>query len=419
MARNPVIRELLDRIEPPSAHGVAPDGTRVDYDGPQSNPTSDFASTERPSKSSNPHGGFDQNRGKGVGGPIASPIHGVVRGTGGPYGHIVIDEVDPVTHQYTGYTYEILHTQSQFVKEGNKVSAGDPIGLEGGVGAGIDKDTQQPILGASHAHSKLFFGTDPTPLNPLRHLYEYTHPGEQVPSLSELEPYSVPPKKGPRPDPRLSSNPWLSSDAPLGGQGPSAPSTQPPGPAQQRTSPPQATQPRTNPPPSAPISPNGSGQQSGPGSQPTWSFSPETPASLNPVADRSGTWGSVPLPGGTSTSDNPANFADRFGNWGTSPAGVLGNLRNLVPQVAPGPGKRSEMEDDAPVRVLSRANPSPPTPTSNDAPPLAPPASPALGIFSGQPMPDHAVWPSIFATGDRPSPDDDDLYQRWRRWLDA
>jgi hypothetical protein len=57
------------------------------------------------------------------------------------------------------------------------------------------------------------------------------------------------------------------------------------------------------------------------------------------------------------------------------------------------------------------------------SPPLAPTPngawSPPLGIFSGKPMPDHVVWPSIFATDDRPSPDDDELYQRWRRWLDV
>jgi len=34
-------------------------------------------------------------------------------------------------------------------------------------------------------------------------------------------------------------------------------------------------------------------------------------------------------------------------------------------------------------------------------------------------MPDHAVWPSIFAADDRPSPDDDELYQRWQRFVDA
>jgi len=68
---------------------------------------------------------------------------------------------------------------------------------------------------------------------------------------------------------------------------------------------------------------------------------------------------------------------------------------------------------------------------SADAPPLAPdepaatatngPASPPplLGIFSGKPMPDWPVRPSIFATDDRRPPEDDKLFQRWMRWVDG
>jgi hypothetical protein len=88
-----------------------------------------------------------------------------------------------------------------------------------------------------------------------------------------------------------------------------------------------------------------------------------------------------------------------------------------APQVAPNPDKRSEADDGAQVRVLSRVNLSP---ASGDGPTLAPAsAPPLLGVFSGQPMRDHPVWPSIFATDDRSSPDDDELYRRWRQWLDA
>jgi hypothetical protein len=76
--------------------------------------------------------------------------------------------------------------------------------------------------------------------------------------------------------------------------------------------------------------------------------------------------------------------------------------------------------DDAPVRILSRRADLSPTSASSEAPTLGPEsAPPLLGIFSGKPMPDYPVWPSIFATDDRPSPDDDELYQRWRRFLDA
>ena len=124
------------------------------------------------------------------------------------------------------------------------------------------------------------------------------------------------------------------------------------------------------------------------------------------LVDRYTKWGSVPLPTAPVVSDDPADFAGRFGNWASSPAGV------------PDQGKRSE-QDDTPVRVLSRVNLSG-APASGDAPSLSPAPPPRLpGIFSGKPMRDYPVWPAIFATDDRPSPDDDELNQRWRRWLDA
>jgi hypothetical protein len=140
--------------------------------------------------------------------------------------------------------------------------------------------------------------------------------------------------------------------------------------------------------------------------------------SQNPVADRSGKWGSVPLPNTPAVSDDSAGFNDRYGSWASWPAGVLGNVGAPAPQPAPDQGKRSET-DDTPVRMLSRVNLSP-APASVDASSLLPPASPPLlGIFSGKPLPDWPVPSPIFTTDDRPSPGDDELYQRWRRWLDA
>lgn len=158
--------------------------------------------------------------------------------------------------------------------------------------------------------------------------------------------------------------------------------------------------------------------------------SPDTPAQAffspfgksasdpNPFADRLGKWGSIPLPNASAASDDPANFADRFGSWAVTPGGALGNIGAPAAQV-PNPGKqRSEVDDGAPVRVLSRrADLSLP---SGAAPTPAPEASaPLLGIFSGKPMPDYPVRPSIFATDDRSDPYDDELVQRWRRWLDV
>lgn len=120
--------------------------------------------------------------------------------------------------------------------------------------------------------------------------------------------------------------------------------------------------------------------------------------------------GFVPLPDAPAASDDPANFTDRFGNWAAKPFGGLGNIG--APQRGPDQEKRSEADDDTPVRVLSRVNLSP---ASSDAPPL-------LGVFSGQPMRNWPVPPPIFQPKDQKdqsSPDDDELSRRWRRWLDA
>lgn len=131
--------------------------------------------------------------------------------------------------------------------------------------------------------------------------------------------------------------------------------------------------------------------------------------------------GFVPLPNAPAGTDDPANFADRFGKWAAKPFGEIGNIGAPAPQVAPNAGKRSEADDDAPVRVLSiRGADLSAAPASGEAPSLAPAsAPPLLGIVSGQPTREHPLPPSIFAADNRSSPDDDELYQRWRRWLDA
>jgi len=120
-------------------------------------------------------------------------------------------------------------------------------------------------------------------------------------------------------------------------------------------------------------------------------------------------------------SDDPVNFADRFGKWAAKPGLDNNNISAPAPQLTPNPGKRSEADDEtAPVRVLSSRIVDRSSLAPSDAPALSPAsAPPLLGIFSGKPMRDYPVWPSIFATGDRPSPDDDELYQRWRRFLDV
>lgn len=77
-AIHPIIQRLIDLIEPTE-------------DGRQAGPTSAFGHARN--KGTNPHGGFDINRGKDVPGSVASPVYGkigtVVRGG---LGTIVIHE---------------------------------------------------------------------------------------------------------------------------------------------------------------------------------------------------------------------------------------------------------------------------------------------------------------------------------------
>ena len=147
------------------------------------------------------------------------------------------------------------------------------------------------------------------------------------------------------------------------------------------------------------------------------------PLGQNPFADRFGEWGSVPVPNEPAASDDPPNFVDRFGKWDLRAPGALGNVGAPASQVTPNQGRRSEAEDDAPVRVLSgRADLSSSLP-AGDAPPLAPASpQPPPGIFSGKPTPDYPVWPSIFQPkdqGDQSPPKDNELFQRWMRWVDG
>jgi hypothetical protein len=73
-------------------------------------------------------------------------------------------------------------------------------------------------------------------------------------------------------------------------------------------------------------------------------------------------------------------------------------------------------EQTAPVRRLVNVS----APASTGTPPPAPSSSQSLlGIVSGQRMPNYPVPPSIFQTKDLSSPDDDELFQRWMRYVDA
>jgi hypothetical protein len=63
--------------------------------------------------------------------------------------------------------------------------------------------------------------------------------------------------------------------------------------------------------------------------------------------------------------------------------------------------------------TAASAAPTPGTPDAQSA------SQSPLGIFSGKPMPDWPVLPPIFQPKDQSSPDDNELFQRWMRWLDA
>ena len=85
------------------------------------------------SRANGPHGGTDFNYEGGQSGlnlthpTIYSPIDGTVTFVGGDYGTIKIRDSQ-------GNSHEILHTDTQNVRVGDQISAGDPIGTMGGRG---------------------------------------------------------------------------------------------------------------------------------------------------------------------------------------------------------------------------------------------------------------------------------------------
>ena len=90
------------------------------------------------------HGGADFNYVGGQNGvnlqhpTVNSPISGKVTFVGGQYGTIKIEDAQ-------GNSHEILHTQSQLVKEGQQIAAGQPIGTMGGRGPDGANDYAQHV----------------------------------------------------------------------------------------------------------------------------------------------------------------------------------------------------------------------------------------------------------------------------------
>ncbi len=183
---HPFIQELLELILPPQ-------------DGYRPHITSRFASTNRPPRSTNPHRGLDANyylgpkanpqSGLNLDHPtVQSPVAGDIEEIEPSLGRIVIREKDPAGN-YTGYRVEILHTNTRSVKEKDQVSAGQPIATMGGVGVNGKGRPE----GFQHMHVQVI---DPAGnvINPLRHLFEYHHPGEPIPSLPQFEPQQLGPR---------------------------------------------------------------------------------------------------------------------------------------------------------------------------------------------------------------------------------
>jgi murein DD-endopeptidase MepM/ murein hydrolase activator NlpD len=172
---DPRLQAILDFLEPPQA-------------GQRGRISSQFGSAAgRPRGSSNPHGGLDVNRGRGVlpHGDVGSPVYGQVVDIDRDRGlnRIIIREFVPGTKTPTGYTVEILHTETQSIAPGALVEPGQVIGSQGDVGA--DK-------GNFHAHIQIFRGPGSPRQNPLLHLFQYHFPGQPVPPLPQLSPAEVP-----------------------------------------------------------------------------------------------------------------------------------------------------------------------------------------------------------------------------------
>jgi hypothetical protein len=155
---------------------------------------SPFAKTGR-SQGTNPHVGMDvvlrnQNEVNNGHPYLLSPFDGQIIEFQPKLGRIVIKGKDPVTGEVR--LVELLHSQTQLFDPGHlpaDVRRGQRIGTMGDVGAS----------GRVHLHVQSFQAGDAgrTPLNPLKSLFEYLHPGEPVPTLDPFTPPQVSRERAP------------------------------------------------------------------------------------------------------------------------------------------------------------------------------------------------------------------------------
>jgi hypothetical protein len=149
---------------------------------------SPFAKTGR-KPGTNPHVGVDvllrnQNEVNNGHPYLLSPFDGQIIEFQPKLGRIVVKGKDPVTGELR--LVELLHSQTQLFDPDHlpaDVKRGQRIGTMGGVGAG----------GRVHLHVQSFQAGDAgrTPLNPLKSLFEYLHPGEPVPALDAFTPPQI------------------------------------------------------------------------------------------------------------------------------------------------------------------------------------------------------------------------------------
>jgi murein DD-endopeptidase MepM/ murein hydrolase activator NlpD len=378
---DPRIQAILDFLEPPQA-------------GQRGRISSQFGSAAgRPPGSSIPHGGLDVNRGRGVlpHGDVGSPVYGRVVGIDRAKGlnRITIQEFLPGTETPTGYTVEILHTETQSVAPDDRVRPGQVIGSQGDVGAG---------KGNFHAHIQIFRGQGSPRQNPLLHLFQYHFPGQPVPPLPQLSPAEVPARQS-NGEPIQSPNPQgPGTTVPLQQLSPGMPIPDLQGPS-------SIGGPNGPTPLVAPRGPVGPGQIPAP-TVPSLNFAPPSPpASFGPFTrpDNSGSSGNE------STEPQPLNLPTLPGwltpsfpflipadhPFGLSP--IPGGEPAINPDVAlqlPAPSQSgSGNAPGVPLRRISSAYPGMTLPDADQ--PAPPQPGRPLGIFTGKPMPSWPVPPPL------------------------
>jgi hypothetical protein len=123
--------------------------------------------------------------------------------------------------------------------------------------------------------------------------------------------------------------------------------------------------------------------------------------------DRFGKWSSSPAGNAPlAASDRSDSFNNRFGNWGSATAGDFGNPRSPVLRALQNYGRAQAPGGPASTSAQG-ASPATPSPQRNflneeSAPgdPATPQSGPPLGIFSGKPMSQWLLPPSVWGLPD-------------------